>query len=191
AEEHVGARESNAGPRIGTALYVEAAALRSVAKALPHRAIDPVAARVPRLENSERPAERGLRGAVLRATGDAQRHPIGRVRAETVARDRAMPERGRELGDDGTGDALTRELTGRRGRDEAVRATQERAARLAATAVAVARFFLDRRSTGHGEDAQLAAAATHRTRGRAEQPGELDAIEAAHLREEIGAADQI
>src|SRR6185503_8785419 len=47
AEEHVGARESNAGPRIGTALYVEAAALRAVAKALPHRAVDPVAARVP------------------------------------------------------------------------------------------------------------------------------------------------
>src|SRR6185503_17453194 len=191
AEQHVGPGKADAGPRVGAPLHVEAAALRAVAEALPHRAVDPVAARVPRLENSERPAERGLRGAVLRATGDAERHAIGRVRAEAVARDRTMPERGGELGDHRARDALTRELPGRRGRDEAMLATKARVIRRTARAFGtIARFLLNGRSTGHGEDAQLAAAATHRTRGR-EQRGEIDAIEAAHLREEIGAADQI
>ena len=70
-------------------------------------------------------------------------------------------------------------------------APQTRASRLSTIAFAtVARFLLNGRSAGHGENAQLAAAATHRTRG-SEKAREVNAIEAAHLREKIGATDQI
>src|SRR5688572_26750112 len=49
---------------------------------------------------------------------------------------------------------------------------------------------LDIRSARRGQHAQLAAAAPYRTRRRKET-GQIDAIEPAHLREQIGAADEL
>src|SRR5258705_9687265 len=70
-------------------------------------------------------------------------------------------------------------------------APKTRPIRLATIAfAAVARFLFDRRSARNSEDTQLAAAATYGTR-TSEKPREIDAIEAAHLREEIGAPDQV
>jgi hypothetical protein len=82
------------------------------------------------------------------------------------------------------------QLTGRRRGDEAMLATQARAIRLTSIVFAIARFVLDGRSARDGENAQLAAAAAHRT-GGSEQTREIDAIETANLRQEIGASDQI
>src|SRR5688572_21773777 len=96
-EEDLGAGEPDARARIRAALDVEAPALRAVAEALPHRAIDPRTAAVARLEHGERSAERGLRRTVLRAAGDDHRDALGRVRPEAVARDGAVAGRWRTL----------------------------------------------------------------------------------------------
>src|SRR5438093_464239 len=90
---------SSSSARARAALHVEASALRAVAKAFPHRAVDEVAVRVARLEHGEGAAERGLRRAVLRAAGDAERNAVCRIRAEAVPRDGALSERRGEFGD--------------------------------------------------------------------------------------------
>src|SRR5438105_6348598 len=54
----------------------------------------------------------------------------------------------------------------------------------------LASLRLHERSAGRGEHAQLAAAATHRTR-RSEEAGEIDPILTPRLREQVGAAHEL
>ena len=98
AEHHLGAGEADRRARVGAALDEEAPALSAVAEALSDRTVHVAARFVPRLQDRDCSTERGLGGAVLRATPQGQRDPVGRVRGEAVAGDRTFAERLRDLG---------------------------------------------------------------------------------------------
>src|SRR5258706_1307465 len=181
AEHDVRARQPNPRARIGTALHEEAAALRAVGEALPHRAVDPRAGGVLRLEYGDRAAERGLGRAVLRAALDDQRDAIARVRAEAIAGDGALTERALELRDRGSGDGLPRERARLRRRDEPV---------LAAEPHVLETVDPLRRCARSGDHPDLASTVATRS-GRREERREVDAVVAARLHQEVGAADEL
>ena len=172
ADDDLGARKTDAGARIGGALHVEAAPLRAVGEALADGAVDMRAACVAGLQHRDDAAQRGLRRAVLSASGEREPHAVRRVCREAIAGDRAVRESGHDVGGARVRDASSRERARVRRRDEALARVEARLAR----------------DLGCGRDEQRHAlgGAAPAALDRREQRRQVDPVEAPRLLEQIG-----
>src|SRR5215813_729074 len=92
SDDQIGAREPDAGARIGVALDDQCSALRAVAEAFADRTVEADAVVVHALQNGDRAAATRFRGAVLHAAFDDDVDAVNVVSAEAVPRNRAFGE---------------------------------------------------------------------------------------------------
>ena len=125
AQNHVGAGQADAEPRVGRALDEESPALGAVGERLADRAVDALAGIVAALHDRDDPAQHRLADAVLGAALDADHQAPGVEGAEPLARDGATVEL--ELGEHVLGalggavvDAGARQGSGQLGPEHAV-----------------------------------------------------------------------